>query len=267
MADFICKSLDTAISSVADWIGTDATELKRKLSYNLIAEYENDLAAQEHDFCYFLSRRFMPAAAGDKVLPRVHWFHGTRCLDPDCFRYGILPLNEILPSIKANLDMLAQKNGIPPSMELTARGQHLGWLMSIKQQSLPDQGPCAMLNYEAAVRPELFSCHNYTEMPEIIEDYAHVAYGDQAEPLLKSYMAASVPAVVEFWAFPNGTHNPSMESIIGTVLMYAYALIHPEDDMLGLYCNTCYSGNGKPIMPEQILGITILQQKSEGEIL
>jgi hypothetical protein len=58
-----------------------------------------------------------------------------------------------------------------------------------------------------------------------------------------------------------------MESIIGTALMYAYAIIHPEDDILGLYCNTCYSGNGKRIPPEQILGVTILPQKSEVEVL
>jgi hypothetical protein len=51
----------------------------------------------------------MPDDVSDKTLPRVHWFPWNTMPYPSCFRSGILPLNEILFSIKANLDLLAQK--------------------------------------------------------------------------------------------------------------------------------------------------------------
>ena len=196
--------------------------------------------------------RFTPT----QNVSRVHWFHGTRCTNPSLFeKRGIIPLNQILPELQRTLDRLAKEHGILQSTEISKGYGHYAFLMNTKKQSNVDQGPCAMLNLEAVTNAAKYDCHSYIDMPEIIEDYAYVKYGNFAKKLLNVYRKIASPVVVEFWCKPEDSNCPRLHYIIGTMLRYLYTVMHKCEDGSWLRCNICYSGCGNIVDSSQILRI------------
>ena len=153
--------------------------------------------------------------------------------------------------MQKSLDKLADRYGIPQTTMISKAHEHYAFLMNTKKHSDIDKGPCAMLNLDAVINAANYACHNYTDMPEIIEDYAHVKYGDCSIKLLELYREVASPIIVEFWTAPDDPYNPSIKHIVSTILFYLYAVIHSEQ--VGLHCNICYSGHDNIITSEQIL--------------
>lgn len=197
-------------------------------------------------------KRFTPT----QNVSRIHWFHGTRSANPFSFeKRGIIPLNQILPELQQALDKLAEEHNIPQATKISKNHGHHAFLMSIKKQNNVDQGPCAMLNLEAVTNAAQYDCHDYVDMPEIIEDYAYVKYGDRAEKLLSIYRKVASPVVVEFWCKPEDINCPKLCRIISTVLLYLYAVMHKNEDAPWSCSNICYSGCGNTVNASQILKV------------
>lgn len=253
--EIICSSPVTAYDSLAHLFQCSKTVLKKFIYKNWAAKYEKSRLCYEMDMGEYLYFKAMEQFTSLQPFTMIHWFHGTRSLHPDSFVNGILPLQDILPELKVSLDEVAGKYGILPAREIGEEHRHYGFLMSIKQQNDIDKGPCAMFNLEAVLNASAYACHNYMDMPEIIEDYAHVKYGDASSKLLEFYRQEATPTVVEFWTESDDPYNPSIKSIVITLLFYLYAVEHPEQDMLGLHCNICYSGHGNRIDAEHILQV------------
>ena len=253
--EIICSSPATAYDSLANLFHCSTTALQQFIRKNWAAKYEKSHLWYETDMVEYLYFQAVKQFTVIKTFTRIHWFHGTRSLTPDSFRNGILPLQDILPDLKTSIDKVAEKYGILPAREVGKAHHHYGFLMDIKQQNDIDKGPCAMLNLEAVTNASAFKCHNYMDMPEIIEDYAHVKYGEASVQLLEFYRQEAAPMVVEFWTAPDDQYNPDIKYIVGTILFYLYAVEHPKQDMLGLHCNICYSGHGNMIDADHILKV------------
>ena len=258
--DFVCKSLKTAIDSLSTWFHIESAVLVKMLHHNYFQKFESSGASREVPFSTYLCQQMPLKPDLAESLPRVHWFHGTRCIDPKDLEKGLLPLNSIMPTLQKSLDDIAREHVIPRTKMTTDHGNHSAFLINTKLKSQSDLGPCAMLNYEALISPSAFDCYPYTGMPEFVEDYANLWYGDHANEVLDHYRNASKPAIVEFWSIPNDPVNPQMDHIVEVVLMYAYAKIHPKQELLGSMCNTCYSGYGIPVLPKMIVSVTLLEK-------
>lgn len=253
--EIICSSPATAYDSLANLFQCSITVLKRFICTNWAVKYEKSHLRYEMDMGEYLYFQAIKQFSSPHSFARVHWFHGTRSLNPESFKNGIFPLQDILPELKTSLDNVAKRHAIFPVREIGEAHHHYGFLMSLKQQNDIDKGPCAMLNLEAVTNASAYECHNYTDMPEIIEDYAHVKYGDASSELLEFYRQEASPMVVEFWTASDDPYNPNIEYIVSAILFYLYAVEHPEQDMFGLNCNICYSGHGNIIDAEHILRV------------
>lgn len=253
--EIICSSPATAYESLANLFQCSITVLQQFIRMNWAVKYEKSDLWNEMDMGDYLYFQAIKQFTSLQAFTRIHWFHGTRSLNPDSFKNGILPLQDIFPDLQVSLDKVAERHAILPVKEIGETHRHYGFLMNIKQQNDIDKGPCAMLNLEAVMNASVYQCHNYTDMPEIIEDYAHVKYGDASSELLEYYRQEASPMVVEFWTASDDPYNPDIKYIVSTILFYLYAVEHPEQDMFGLNCNICYSGHGNIIDAEHILRV------------
>lgn len=189
--------------------------------------------------------------------PKIHWFHGTRVIDINSFkRNGILPLNEIYPRITETIDDIAKSMGIYKVPITTDLQKIRRELIDNKMSYSGDLGPCAMLLYDAVINAKSYGCHEYTIEPEIVRDYTELEYGDQSSKVLSEYIRVSKPAVVEFIEPTNAIDKADFDHIIGTVFTYLYYLHHNKS--VDIMCNTCFTGNGKAVPPENIVSITLL---------
>lgn len=253
--EIICSSPATAYESLANLFQCSITVLQQFIRMNWAVKYEKSDLWNEMDMGDYLYFQAIKQFTSLQAFTRIHWFHGTRSLNPDSFKNGILPLQDIFPDLQVSLDKVAKRHAILPVKEIGETHRHYGFLMNIKQQNDIDKGPCAMLNLEAVMNASVYQCHNYTDMPEIIEDYAHVKYGDASSELLEYYRQEASPMVVEFWTASDDPYNPDIKYIVSTILFYLYVVEHPEQDMFGLNCNICYSGHGNIIDAEHILRV------------
>lgn len=254
--EIICSSPSTACSTLQSWFQCTESEIKNFLRTNWMQKYEQTGQFYDTDFEDYLYKCALKRFTPTQNVSRIHWFHGTRSTNPSSFKErGIIPLNQILPELQWKLDSLAEKHGIPQATKISENHGHHAFLMSLKKQNDMDQGPCAMLNLEAVTNATQYDCHDYIDMPEIIEDYAYVKYGDYAEKLLSIYRKIASPIVVEFWCTPEDLNCPKPCHVIGTVLLYLYMAMHKYEDVSWSGCNTCYSGCGNIVDPSQIIRV------------
>lgn len=254
--EIICSSPSTACSTLQSWFQCTELEIKKFLSINWMRIYEQTGQIFDVDFEDYLYKGALKRFTPTQNVSRIHWFHGTRSANPFSFeKRGIIPLNQILPELQQALDKLAEEHNIPQATKISKNHGHHAFLMSIKKQNNVDQGPCAMLNLEAVTNAAQYDCHDYVDMPEIIEDYAYVKYGDRAEKLLSIYRKVTSPVVVEFWCKPEDINCPKLCRIISTVLLYLYAVMHKNEDAPWSCSNICYSGCGNTVNASQILKV------------
>lgn len=258
--EIICSSPITACTSLAGWFQCSTIDIKRFLSADWLTKYEQSHLSYKMDLSEYLynqvSKEFMQTQV--HTVTKIHWFHGTRSMYPDSFANGILPLQDIFPCLRSTLDKLAERYGIPQEKEMSENHNHYGFLMGIKMQNDIDKGPCAMLNLDTVKNAANYDCHSYIDIPEIVEDYAHVKYGNNAFKLLDIYRDLASPVIVEFWTAVDDPYNPDIDHIISSLLNYLYAVMHLEQDLLGLHCNTCYSGHGTAIDSGHIIRVNRL---------
>lgn len=205
--DIICRSLDTAIETLANWFQCGKNHIVDYLSYNWWEKFETYIEyclEQEDEYCngcfgdflYYNINKCYDSLNVSEV--RIHWFHGTRCLEKGVYDCGIQPLQEFFPYIKEFLDKLAFENGIS-FQKGNVDFRHFRNLMFHKFNNDGDKGPCAVLNYDTLINPQKYGFHNYIKSPEIVEDYAYSTYGINGEELLEIYRNITKPAIVEFY--------------------------------------------------------------------
>lgn len=96
--DFICKDFRTVLTSLSQVIGISEERIIYSLEYNWDKQYEKDYNAFIHsnlpddsisdDFGEYILQNAFPNAEFLIERPTVHWFHGTRSMDPDDYLWN-----------------------------------------------------------------------------------------------------------------------------------------------------------------------------------
>ena len=271
--DFLCKSPETILQSLSDWFDCPISETISILKEDWATKFntalkDKDDSLYKYDFdeederiyedfgIYVLYKGFADYTIINKEV-NIHWFHGSRVVDVETFRNnGIIPLQNIFPTIKTLIDDIAKQLNISECNLDSSWKDQKKELLQLKMNNDVDKGPCAMLMYEAVVNADAFSCHSYIDEPEIISDYSIGKYGEDGNLIISEFKRITKPVVVEFIEQINGSDKTKMDYIVSTALTYMYRYIHNED--LDWQCNTCFSGYGKFIPPERIIDIIVL---------
>jgi len=189
------------------------------------------------------------------VPEQIHWFHGTRALQPDSLRVGIYPLNEQIDRIWQDLFRLASRwvtedqwNSFRTALETgDADDGSVSYRHRLGDQA--DWGPHAVLVREALVNPDKFLAVDYLKTPETIEDICLSFSSHFSRNLLTVFQQASHPCIVKF---RDGQPRPDA---IGAAAAYIWCIARNEPCVL---CNTCYEANGRPIPRSEILDVQIV---------
>ena len=121
-----------------------------------------------------------------------------------------------------------------------------------------DLGPCAMLMYDAVINPKKYENKDYTMEPEFIRDYTELQYGDKAGIIISGFLRVSRSAVVEFIQPSNAIDDNKIVDVLRTTILYLYNVIHNRG--FDISCNTCFTGNGIAVPPENIVDIILLNK-------
>lgn len=190
-----------------------------------------------------------------QVPPQIHWFHGTRVLQPGSLRTGIHPLNEQIDRIWQDLFGLARRwvsedqwSEFRRDVETIDVGEgSVRYRHRLRHQG--DWGPHAVLVRDALVMPERFLAVDYLNTPETIEDICLSFARHFPHSLLTLFQEASRPCIVKFH------DDQPRPDAIGAATAYIYCIAHKEPCAL---CNTCYEANGMAIAGTKILEVEIL---------
>lgn len=262
--DFICKDFSTVLTSLSQVIGISEERIISTLEYNWDKQYEIDYNAFIHsdlpddsisdDFGEYILQNAFHDAELLIERPTVHWFHGARSINPDDYlSYGILPLSEMYPIIAQMVDDIAWKLNIKAKECKSEIQRHNKWLTELKlSDARIHGGPFAMLLFEASSTPQIFGCHDYTDEPEIVANYAYVKYDNGADVILEEYKRLSFPIIVEFLE-PSNNDSISVKLLVATAINYLYHIIHNEEP--SLHSNISFSNNGNPIPADLIIKI------------
>lgn len=264
--DFICRDTETMTKSLLNYFECDFDSLCNFLMKDWVIYYEKIvdeimLKGNDDEYCDFseyLYKNTMENFKPSEKELRMHWFHGTRVINPETIKkYGLLPLQKAKLQLSEQLDSIARKIGVKEDFSESDERNWIKFLMDIKLGSKVDLGPCSVLMYDALIHPNVYSLHDYGDEPEFIRDYSNWKYGNQSEAVIKEFKKMTKSVVVEFIEPSDSLKPSSKQHVVGTALNCTYSLLHYGygEDSLGLRCNTCYSNYGETILPKQIVDI------------
>ena len=262
--DFICKTPQTALASLSYALNVSIETLLNVLRKDWAKAYgtyvNNDYTNDEYyDLGDFILKRAFQSCNYINDFPNIHWFHGTRIVDINAFRRnGLLPLDKIYPQIIELIDGIAKENGIekvPVTTELQKMHREI---INSKMSYKGDLGPSAMLMYDAVINPKKYENKDYTMEPEFIRDYTELQYGDKAGIIISGFLRVSRSAVVEFIQPSNAIDDNKIVDVLRTTILYLYNAIHNRG--FDISCNTCFTGNGIAVPPENIVDIILLNK-------
>lgn len=253
--DFICKDFNSALQSLSQVIDVSEDKIISVLKYNWEKQFEIEYGnfsksnAPEgsfpDDFGEYIFLNGFPNIRLPKDRPTVHWFHGSRAIEPQNYlNDGILPLSEMYPRITLMIDGIASRLNLAVKECKSDWQKHNKWLADMKLKNAGIHGgPFAMLMYEAAANPKYFGNHNYIHEPEIISNYAYMMYDTDADLILTEFKKNSSPIIVEFKEPDNAVDFISLNILVTTAIYYLYCRIHKEE--IGINGNICFSNNGQ----------------------
>ena len=209
-----CESAATTLTSLATLLDLSVSVLQKRVS-GLSPDSLQELSrVQDKDLPEVL---WCHIALVANPLPRATcWFHATRVLPQTTFAEGILPLGDMLPRIRTELDELMHdcpEASQPDPIATSSVGNPLA--LASRMQLAQGQGPDAFLVRQAILEPD-DSQHRFLEAPEAVEDVAVMLAGDRAAALMDCFRRATRPCIVKFQ-----TTDPDPEAL-RAALNYAY---------------------------------------------
>lgn len=228
-----CETYETALQSVSNIMGIPQDQLVSHLA-NTDYVTLHEAHWRESLFDDFLFKNVCDSfRAYDFEIDRICWFHLSRTMHPEWFlEKGILPLQEIEPLLREDIDKLRKELSNPPQYDFKQPTYHM----------LHDpyrQGPFAMLVKDVAFCHDEIGNHDYLAIPECVED--------MGEEIADLFSENSISVVVKFQAQPQF----ETEWYLKKVMCYLYCAIHKIE--LSVDCNTCYEAPLHRIPPEDII--------------
>ncbi len=234
--------------------------LPRQTILDTISALDCDQFSQDHPNDYRNLKEILVDVLSQRggrlqVPEQIHWFHGTRVLQPDTLPAGIYPLNQHIDRIWQDLFGLARRwvtedqwNSFRTAVETRDAGDgSVRYRHRLGHQA--DWGPHAVLVRDALVIPERFDGVGYLSTPETIEDICLSFSRYFSHNLLALFQETSRPCIVKF---RDGQPRPDA---VGAAASYIWCIARSEPCVL---CNTCYEANGRPIARREILDVEIV---------
>jgi hypothetical protein len=185
----------------------------------------------------------------------ILWFHGTRVSQDEIFSAGIKPLHDVIDKIWNGLhSMISNQVSVETWQQFRTQVENnhinnFSYLYQRKMSRLEAGGPFANLVREICVsKSKIF--HDYLKTPEIVEDIHHCCKDLLGINLLGHYKRNTRPCIVKF------RNNMPQEKAILAAISYLYKKFYNCSP--GLDDNTCFSGHGNPISPENIIKVEYL---------
>lgn len=231
-----CSTVELTLVSLARLGRRDADALRAQLAALSEEALNDDARRDQRPHEEVLAKLIFGVSAEDISQPdETIWFHGTRVARDTDFSDGLLPLDEVLPSLRAQIQTLAYEVGVPrdgrPHGEMS--GSH-----SAKLDLLGRSGPNGSLLRDAVVAPS-GAQRDYLFCPEIVEDLAEHMGGPHASDVLDLYRRRTHPCIVWF------VSRDKRPDAISRALMYAWASVNEDEDP-GFW-NTCFEGWGRKV--------------------
>lgn len=179
---------------------------------------------------------------------RVCWFHATRTPDHTRFRNGLIPLGESVEMAWADLRQLVSGKVSDQKWQEfrhelengTNRTQDADWYREKLESD--HGGPWGFL-----VKASAFSCDDYLQVPEIVQQMCNCADDALKVDLLKCFQASSRPCIVKFWS----DDTKDIEKLVAEALWYLWEYGH-GNPYRGQYS---FNGEGNAVSPERILNV------------
>jgi len=239
-----------AVESSAALLGITGTELLKQLN---AFDWESVSTADgcKHPYEDFLIKKTFRVERSELPAPPViYWFHATRVAPDTRFEDGIQPLSQALDRVWAFLGCLASawstrtqwlefRNGM--------RGQFADQYAR-KVSSGFNEGPFAFLVRDVVLlRDRMEANHDFLGIPELVEDIC-LSYEEMFGHCLRTrFSEATRACIVKF----KSTH-PRPDAL-AAALMYVHRKAKGQE--LERNCNTCYSGDGVAVPPDDIVQV------------
>jgi hypothetical protein len=182
------------------------------------------------------------------------WFHITRAFSKEDFNRGLLPLSKIIDKIWKDLFNLVAKDFSWEQWDefraMVESGSSNCWnayLYNLKLNKEIGQGPFAMLIKELAFPDHHPNNIDYIDLPEIVRDICECFDKKYKYNLLDLYLANTKKYIIKFKS------NDHESFDFGSALIHKYRLLNgmPRES----YPVCCFSGQGEPVPPKDILKI------------
>lgn len=249
-----CESFDAALGSLAQIFQTTPEDLKTLLSSKEIgARYERhwEELPDFSDYIYGVAEQHFGSPL---PLDAVCWFHTTRVLPGTTFAEGILPLNQVLPSLKERLLEVVDDASVREQLRHAFHAGRVGdHHYANKTQNSMHWGPYAILVRDVAFCTRRLSQHDYLGMPEIIEDICNGFDDPLKEALVALFRVKLRPAIVKF---TSPTHNDM--AYIATALCYVHSML--QEGKLDTNSVNCFDGKNKLVSRQDILKVEFINE-------
>jgi len=255
-----CHDCEAALASLAEAIGTAASELAVALSDYDELRFENVAEDPWERMPREVLGRFRVGveALADR-FDSAYYFHGTRAIDPDGFRVrGILPLGQMVEELWATLRELAgddvtdaEWHSFRASVEDGAGG-HSGMLYRMKVGGRVHHGPFAVVVRETFLDPASTGSHDYLACPEIVQDIAACYGSAHGGNLEQRFCAAAKPCIVKLRS------TQLRPGAIAAALCYAYTKL--RDGEITSSANYSFDGEGEPVRGWDVVDVEIISR-------
>lgn len=231
-----CSTFDTTLTSICMIFNVQEEKLLKVLS-EFVNDEDKDIEELLDDiYSYVVNQIGLPTDVFD-----VLWFHGTRVEDTSVFyNHGILPKNKVYESLYSRLTLLAA------NLEKVGENPFSSSIMG--KTCINDEGPFAVLIKCIAINAS-GSNHNYTKVPELVEDIAGILLGKNYRQLVKIFQKITVPSVVSFTANPTGDE-------LSRALFFLKLLKDGKNELEAAeFVNTCFNARGNCVIASRIKNV------------
>lgn len=242
-----CLDLNTALQSLASLFGVPVERIRRALPAAKARAFTNAL-----DPTGALPTALATELGATVYLPdKIHYFHGSRAIDPATFaEEGLLPCLSRLDILWSELAALAPE--IPAGdlnllrEDLTA-GSIEPHTYSLRVSGKIDEGPFGELVRDVLLYSEDYSAVHYLNGGEIASDICDAVRERFHIHLAVRYQHATTPCVVEF-AVPSANGNGA----VAAAAWYVEAAVRGEHTADS---NWAYDGGGAPVPATAIVSV------------